>query len=156
MWAAMEACFPSFGRCQLVKLLLSFNFLLFTRVLGSWNISSVCLALGNISSPVTIPDIPLSSFFSVTELTKILNAVNVNLKRSNLMYARQECKMTMMQGHKWILNHGLRTVCSEKTVKVHSLGIEGGVWGKAVRISLALPGDCLTYTREGSKHKIYG
>lgn len=86
-WATMEVCFPSCGRFQLVRLLLSFNFLLFTRVLGSWNTSSLCFALGNISSPVTIPEIPLGSFFFVAELTKTLNAVNVNLKRSNLMYA---------------------------------------------------------------------
>lgn len=30
VWAAVEVCFPSFRRFQLVRLLLSFNFLLFT------------------------------------------------------------------------------------------------------------------------------
>lgn len=34
--ADMEVCFPSFRRFQPVKLLLSFIFLLFTRVLVSW------------------------------------------------------------------------------------------------------------------------
>lgn len=65
-----------------MRLLFSFTSPLLTVVLTKCNTNSVCFALGNSSSPVTIPEIPLGSFFSVTELAEPLHVVNVNLKRS--------------------------------------------------------------------------